>query len=721
MVSLAVEGRHWDHPSMRSGGRRRLGLVVGGIGLLVLLAVVGLALWAGGLSTASDVGQLVSVVLAVVIPGVGLWLWARKPGTDTTDEAVARRGRIVDELRARWTAEAGVRGLNDRFTMPVRWGMVTDRRIVDDPARVVGAHVLAGDARDIAQQLPATGRLVVLGAAGAGKSTLALQLLLELLPPADGVGRVPVSLSLASWDENGDLRAWLRNRLDAVHPDAAALPVEQFLPIVDGLDEVPVSSRRTFLAALNRAVDVPVVLTCRTVEYVEAVMWDDVLTSAAVITPAALTADSAADHLCSALPPSVHRDAAVRALRSAAAPLTEVAATPLGLWLLREAVRDRFASATAVDWGSFESADALRDYLFDQLVPALLRNADHDASRRRRPRDYSAEDVRGWLTVIADLVRTRVYNDRNLAWWSLAEDALPRRLVPVVFAVVALILAACAGYLVGIVYDWNPWLAAAIAAGLGAGAGWLAGVLACDAGEPEPVDTASGRAWARAAGFLLAAAVAGGLAMVVLGWLHGYLRDLVDDTWLAWVARLLGNVVSADTPTIARFGAGAALAMGAISVVLFELSWSRTPPARFNTTPHGSWNSERRRGTARAVVLVVAGALYCVAYLPGPSVLSAVAGALIGLVVGVGVGCGRWSAAEVAATYLAVRRHLPWRLMSFLNEAYRLGLLRAVGPIYQFRHAEFQDHLLRTTSEPSRGRLSNMGRPPPAQPGRGPT
>jgi hypothetical protein len=30
--------------------------------------------------------------------------------------------------------------------------------------------------------------------------------------------------------------------------------------------------------------------------------------------------------------------------------------------------------------------------------------------------------------------------------------------------------------------------------------------------------------------------------------------------------------------------------------------------------------------------------------------------------------------------------------MDFLDDTYRLGLLRTVGPAYQFRHAEFQDH-----------------------------
>ncbi|MFB4317247.1 hypothetical protein [Actinomadura sp. 21ATH] len=45
--------------------------------------------------------------------------------------------------------------------------------------------------------------------------------------------------------------------------------------------------------------------------------------------------------------------------------------------------------------------------------------------------------------------------------------------------------------------------------------------------------------------------------------------------------------------------------------------------------------------------------------------------------------------------YLAVTfwRRLPQSLMVFLDDAHRLGLLRAVGPIYQFQHTELHDHL----------------------------
>jgi hypothetical protein len=51
----------------------------------------------------------------------------------------------------------------------------------------------------------------------------------------------------------------------------------------------------------------------------------------------------------------------------------------------------------------------------------------------------------------------------------------------------------------------------------------------------------------------------------------------------------------------------------------------------------------------------------------------------------------------VVATYRLARDHrLPRRLMPFLDDAHRLGLLRAVGPIYEFRHAQLQDHLAET-------------------------
>jgi hypothetical protein len=75
-------------------------------------------------------------------------------------------------------------------------------------------------------------------------------------------------------------------------------------------------------------------------------------------------------------------------------------------------------------------------------------------------------------------------------------------------------------------------------------------------------------------------------------------------------------------------------------------------------------------------------------------------GLMVGLVVGLPGGLamlssGAWLSYILALSRLATSRQLPLRLMSFLDDAYRLGLLRTTGPAYQFRHAEFHDHLVR--------------------------
>jgi hypothetical protein len=52
-----------------------------------------------------------------------------------------------------------------------------------------------------------------------------------------------------------------------------------------------------------------------------------------------------------------------------------------------------------------------------------------------------------------------------------------------------------------------------------------------------------------------------------------------------------------------------------------------------------------------------------------------------------------WMAYVIATARFAAAGQLPRGTMLFLDDAHRLGLLSTVGPLYQFRHAEFQDHL----------------------------
>jgi len=52
-----------------------------------------------------------------------------------------------------------------------------------------------------------------------------------------------------------------------------------------------------------------------------------------------------------------------------------------------------------------------------------------------------------------------------------------------------------------------------------------------------------------------------------------------------------------------------------------------------------------------------------------------------------------WPSYEIARIWLALRHRLPWRLMGFLADAHRRGVIRQAGAVYQFRHIELQQRL----------------------------
>lgn len=76
------------------------------------------------------------------------------------------------------------------------------------------------------------------------------------------------------------------------------------------------------------------------------------------------------------------------------------------------------------------------------------------------------------------------------------------------------------------------------------------------------------------------------------------------------------------------------------------------------------------------------------------AILGLAGGINLGLAIGfLGVPSRAWGAYTFSHLWLTVRGAQPLQLMRFLDDAYRLGLLRIVGPVYQFRHAALQDHL----------------------------
>jgi hypothetical protein len=86
------------------------------------------------------------------------------------------------------------------------------------------------------------------------------------------------------------------------------------------------------------------------------------------------------------------------------------------------------------------------------------------------------------------------------------------------------------------------------------------------------------------------------------------------------------------------------------------------------------------------------------------------AGAGAGLATGLTVAAGTWLAtalvlplswpACLAFAQLASGGPTPARLMRFLEDARDRNVLRAIGPVYQFRHARLQDRLAGLEQDP---------------------
>jgi hypothetical protein len=68
-------------------------------------------------------------------------------------------------------------------------------------------------------------------------------------------------------------------------------------------------------------------------------------------------------------------------------------------------------------------------------------------------------------------------------------------------------------------------------------------------------------------------------------------------------------------------------------------------------------------------------------------------GLLSGMMFDVGYAWGNW---VTGRAWLALPGLLPWRLLPFIEDAHRRGVLRAVGTEYQFRHVRLQEYLSRS-------------------------
>ncbi|HEY9474874.1 MAG TPA: hypothetical protein VIS06_13605, partial [Mycobacteriales bacterium] len=407
---------------------------------------------------------------------------------------------------------------------------------------------------------------------------------------------------------------------------------------------------------------------------------------AAVIEPEPLAPTDAAAYLRACLPPNPGPawDRVLAVLGSGpSGPLADALTTPLNVWLVREVYVAVGRDPTGLlDPYQFPDLRKIRYHLLDQFIPAVLatRPAAKDHTEPFRPRrDWKPDDVRRWLGYLADHLQQR--GTRDFAWWHLARHTVtPRTLETTVRTAIVLMCTLIFG----------------VAGGLEDGVGVMFGVVA-------------GVVVVFVFGVVFGV-VFGAVAGVVLVHLFGPAAGLwLDDepgyanldpygrkTHLAY--RLASGT---SIGLLAGFGL---LLMGVLDLpgaftfwliapvfVLFEWAESPALTGRVNT-PGSSWRADRRLTLLRTLALgLMSGLVFGL-------VFGRVDALVFGLAIGLGLGLrgGKhhaWVVYVFATFRLAGSGLLPRRLMAFLDDAHRMGLLRAVGPVYQFRHADLQDHL----------------------------
>ncbi|MCE6997286.1 helix-turn-helix domain-containing protein [Saccharothrix sp. S26] len=643
-------------------------------------------------------------------------------------ELVEAADELADVVRARWQQEEMRRRIHDPGPLPLRW-------------RSVGAELTDPDApTDLAGTLDAivpcyrrvpSGRLVVLGRAGAGKSMLAVRLVLDLLNPSTAAGAVPVVVGIGSWHPvQTSFHEWLVAELTRHYPGLArpsrsgatlaARLIEsgRILPVLDGFDEIAEGLHRPALVALNQIV-LPLVLTSRPDEYRDAVTASRVLRGAAAVELADLTVADLADHL----PRTARRTAGDLAtawdpvLRELAErpdlPPAVALTTPLMVGLARANYSDTTGRdpAELLDARRFPTAESIADHLLAGFVPTAYRHQPLDRAVGLDQR-WSVEEATRWLRFLAAHLDGRRTTD--LAWWEFG-TAFGRGSRTSLLGLVAGVTTAVVDWLVegvasafGVTIGSSSWFLSGLLIGfLGAVLMVVTYAVTVGRGVPAPlylrISVRGGRRRlsAQTRSRLRTGALCGFVFGVLLGTAHRLLA-VVTSRSAAAVGSWVFDAVA--------FGLVYAVGVGLVFRVLglIETPVDLTSAGR----PADLIRANRAVPAGPALVLAPLFAGFIVAaaevldaldvgrpfgidldwapsLVVAAALVSAVAGAA-GYVLGM-TPWGHWLV--FARIWLPLTGRLPWAVVAFLEDACRRGVLRQSGPYYQFRHARLQAHL----------------------------
>ncbi|MGW1372994.1 helix-turn-helix domain-containing protein [Streptomyces sp. NPDC002446] len=691
-----------------------------------------------------------------------------QPGSALHETLADIAEQLAQTVAARWRREEEQRQVHDPYPLPVQWRPVAEE-LTDHWANIRrlpagGTHGpldLSGQLDRIVEvyrRIP-SGRLVVLGRSGSGKTILAVRFVLDHLKSRRRAEAVPVIFSIGSWDPTAiTFRDWLAAQLTRDHPGlagkgpggsslaAALVETGRVLPVLDGFDEIAGGLRRPALEALN-ATTLPLLLTSRPAEYAAAVAETDVLTSAAAVELTDLTLSDLADYLprttrkarggalSSTAWDPVLSELRKRPLSQAGANLAAVLTTPLMVTLARAVYSDTpdHAPASLLDTRRFGSPEELEDHLLDNFTATVYRPRPEHHTGSRPRRTFDPERAQYWLGYLAHHL-TRL-DTPNLEWWRLG-CVLRRSTRTLVSALVICLAIGIVDGAVGTLFDPLEYqladgLVAGVLAGLLFGIAYWFMVAAKDtAVQPSGVRMKLFGKERRTRRRALPRLAIGLLCGLVFGVGYGFVRGALN-----------GVLVHASLPTVLEIGLGDGLVYGLVFALAAGpafglLALFETPlDIRSAVNPVSLLRTNCRTVAGQLLVwapafglLVGFGSMVAIPPMQailGPVVWHLTAAVKLGVISGLGgalgyalslTAWGQW--AVFARIWLPLTGRLPWSVVAFLEDAYQRGVLRQAGAVYQFRHARLQHHLARAYRSPRAPQQpSGAGSPSPTRTG----
>ena len=309
------------------------------------------------------------------------------------------RQRLISCVRALWINGVLEQSLHNEVILTL--GLYELPHAVENPWRLIvqesnlPARPLPSDTRIIEVYNETEGELLILGEPGAGKTTLLLELARDLLDRAtsDTTYPIPVVFNLTSWAMlQQPLSEWLVEELASKYQVPRKLgrswiSNDEIQPLLDGLDEVTLSSRSACINAINayrrKHNLAPLIVCSRSTEYL-AQTERLLLRKAVVIQP--LTPQQIDTYLTSA----GKELADIRIALQADPHLQELMSTPLILSILTLAYHGETSESLATG----TSLAAKRQHLFKKYVERMFQ-------RRSVTEHYTLQQTTRWLAWLA--------------------------------------------------------------------------------------------------------------------------------------------------------------------------------------------------------------------------------------------------------------------------------------------------------------------------------